>query len=89
MCYQIYELIEILLIDWNFPLLQVGLCLRKFALVSGSILAIWDTLERELGDESKMQIVRLKLSDNKKIIGILLASHSYKKLTQALRTKSK
>lgn len=49
---------------------HVGLRKRIYHILSGSVLSLWDTIEKTLPNhlQSKLQIVRLKMQDDK-IIG--------------------
>ena len=53
---------------------DIGLRTRLYYVLSGSVLSVWSLVESALNaispaNASKMQIVRLKLGDGKKIVG--------------------
>lgn len=55
----------------------MGLRRRSYTVLSGSILAIWQRIENQLSMHSmakgnKMQVIRLKILDGSKIVGILI-----------------
>lgn len=56
---------------------QIGLRRRSYTILSGSILGVWQRIEhqlsaRSISNSNKMQVIRLKLSDGSKVVGILV-----------------
>ncbi|XP_071789882.1 protein strawberry notch homolog 1-like [Asterias amurensis] len=58
---------------------EIGLRRRTHYVLSGSVLSVWDKIEKILalqpGPASKMQIFRLRTDDGSKIVGILIPSN--------------
>lgn len=49
---------------------DVGLRKKIYHIVSGSVLSIWSTIEQVIPNmQSRLQIVRLKMSDGVRVIG--------------------
>lgn len=56
---------------------QVGLRRRTYSVLSGSVLAVWSRVENILArygghGNNKMQVIRLKTTEGKKIVGTLI-----------------
>ena len=52
----------------------MGLRTRTYYVLSGSVLSVWNKVERVLvampgGNNTKMQIIRLRTDDNQRIVG--------------------
>ncbi|PAA74115.1 hypothetical protein BOX15_Mlig015939g2 [Macrostomum lignano] len=52
---------------------EVGLRVRVYHLLAGSVLSVWPTLERVCRN---MQLVRMRASDGKRIVGVLVPPES-------------
>jgi len=59
--------------------------------LAGSVLSVWTKVEEVLthdgnkrGQDSKMQVVRLKLENDRRIVGTLIPSSAMSALTTAL-----
>ncbi|XP_048582469.1 protein strawberry notch homolog 1-like [Nematostella vectensis] len=67
---------------------EVGLRRRSYNILSGSVLSVWSKVEAVLagqpGNSSKMQIIRCKRSDGKKIVGCLIPSNCVAALSRTL-----
>ena len=55
---------------------EVGLRTRTYYVLSGSVLSVWNKVERVLvmmpgGSQTKMQVIRLRTDDNQRIVGKL------------------
>ena len=57
-------------------------------MLSGSVLSVWNKVETMLAQvtNSKMQVIRLKTSDNQKVVGLLIPVTAIQKLKEALTT---
>lgn len=60
-----------------FSLFQVGLRRRTYTVLSGSVLSVWDRVENILtrfasSGQNKMQVIRLKTQDGRKIVGTVI-----------------
>lgn len=64
---------------------DVGLRKRTYHVLSGSILHFWSKMESDIQEINKLQIVRLNIKDNLKIIGILIPERAVKKVLDILR----
>lgn len=64
---------------------------RTYRVLSGSVLAVWERIERQFSAQSsksnnhRMQVIRLKTTDESKIVGILVPKTRVKNLTTDLR----
>lgn len=67
---------------------DIGLKRRTYFILSGSVLSVWARVEHILTttNSSKMQVIRLKTSNNKKIVGILIPKACVIPLYQSLST---
>ncbi|XP_022110300.1 protein strawberry notch homolog 1-like isoform X2 [Acanthaster planci] len=58
---------------------EIGLRRRNYYILAGSVLSVWDRVEKILatqpGPASKMQILRLQTDDGSKIVGIMIPSN--------------
>ncbi|XP_038054684.1 protein strawberry notch homolog 1-like [Patiria miniata] len=67
---------------------EIGLRRRNFYILSGSVLSVWDRVEKILvlqpGPASKMQILRLKTDDGSKIVGIMIPSNCVQAVRSSL-----
>lgn len=61
---------------------------RKYTVLSGSIFAYWSQIEHFVRNESNAQIrvIRLKLTDGTKIVGVLLPNGCIDDILHDLRT---
>lgn len=54
----------------------MGLRRRTYTVLSGSVLAVWARVENTLsirgGSNNKMQVIRLKTTEGRKIVGTLI-----------------
>lgn len=62
---------------------------RTYTVLSGSVLAVWQRVENQLGTRStsnnnKMQVIRLKTAEGNKIVGILVPKHCVESLVADL-----
>lgn len=53
---------------------EIGLRTRTYHVLSGSVLSVWSKVENVLtslpgGNSSKMQIIRLRTDDKRRIVG--------------------
>lgn len=64
---------------------------RRYTVLSGSIFAYWSQIERYVRHDSNSQIrvIRLKLTDGSKIVGVLLPDSSVDDIIHDLRINSK
>lgn len=59
---------------------QNGRRFRTYFVLTGSVIAIWPTLEKALSDSrakqssSSMQLVRISTDDDQKLVGLLVSS---------------
>lgn len=61
--------------------------MRKYYVLSGSVLLCWDDVERVLGRSSpsaKIQIVRAQFEDGMKLVGLLIPDSSSESLADSL-----
>lgn len=72
---------------------EVGLRLKTYNVLTGSILSVWTRVEGVLthdgqrkGQHGKMQVVRMKLGDGKRIVGTLIPSSAMDNLVKTLST---
>jgi len=70
---------------------EVGLRKKTYNVLAGSVLTVWNQVEAVLthdgnrrGANTKMQVVRLKLQDGKRIVGTLIPSSAMTSLLTAL-----
>jgi len=56
-----------------------GLRSRNYYILSGSVLSVWTNVERAVA--SRMQIMRLRTSDGKKIVGKYIQQPGLQKFT--------
>merc|ERR1719266_1308324 len=70
---------------------EVGLRKKTYNVLAGSVLSVWNQVEAVLthdgnrrGASTKMQVVRLKLEDSKRIVGTLIPSSAMSSLLTAL-----
>ncbi|XP_050667303.1 protein strawberry notch isoform X2 [Leptidea sinapis] len=66
---------------------EVGLRVRTYHVLSGSVLAVWARVEAALAARSaahKMQVVRLKTDDGRKIVGTLIPKNCVDSLKETL-----
>lgn len=70
--------------------LQVGLRRRTYTVLSGSVLAVWSRVEATLaargGTNNKMQVIRLKTTDGRKIVGTLIPKNCVDLLVNDLKS---
>ena len=68
---------------------DVGTRIRKYHVLSGSVLLVWGEVEKVLADHAredeavKMQVVRVR-GDNFKVVGLLVPNHCVAELMAAL-----
>ncbi|XP_014663996.1 PREDICTED: protein strawberry notch homolog 1-like [Priapulus caudatus] len=72
---------------------EVGLRRRTYYILSGSVLGVWARVENVLsqtvaGSNAKMQIIRVRTEDGRKIAGMLIHSASVKPLINVLTQDS-
>jgi hypothetical protein len=74
---------------------EIGLRKRTYNVLTGSVLSVWNEVEAVLaqdgnrkGSNSKMQVVRLKLDNDKRIVGTLIPSSAMTPILQALSKSS-
>lgn len=65
---------------------EIGLKRRTYFILSGSVLSVWARVENILAttNSSKMQVIRLRTTSNKKIVGILIPKSCVIPLHQSL-----
>lgn len=65
---------------------EIGLKRRTYFILSGSVLSVWSRVENMLAtkNSSKMQVIRLRTNNNKKIVGILIPKTCVNPLIQSL-----
>lgn len=67
---------------------EVGMRKRTCYVLAGSVLSVWSKLEAilstQVGSSTKMQIIRLKLDDGNKIVGVMIPSNLVQVLTRTL-----
>ena len=64
---------------------DIGLRKRTYHVLSGSILHFWSKMENDIQEINKLQIVRLNIKDNMRIIGILIPERAVKKVLAILK----
>lgn len=65
---------------------------RKYAVLSGSIFAYWNQIEHfwfRRNYNAQIQMIRLKMTDGSKIVGVLLPDDCINDVIDDLRTNSK
>ncbi|XP_048257118.1 protein strawberry notch homolog 1-like [Haliotis rufescens] len=72
---------------------EIGLRTRTYHVLSGSVLSVWSKVEGVLasmpgGASSKMQIIRLRTDDGKRIVGSLIPGNCVNPLTNILSQDS-
>lgn len=72
---------------------EVGLRLKTYNVLTGSVLSVWTRVEGVLthdgqrkGQHGKMQVIRMKLGDGKRIVGTLIPSSAMDNLVKTLST---
>jgi len=70
---------------------EIGLRRKTYNVLAGSVLSVWSQVEAVLthdgnrkGTDSRMQVVRLKLESNKRIVGTLIPNSAMTALLTAL-----
>ncbi|ESN99118.1 hypothetical protein HELRODRAFT_107165 [Helobdella robusta] len=68
---------------------EIGRRSRIYHVLSGSVLSVWTSVERVLaslptGQASRMQIIRLRTTNNRRIVGTLIHPAAIEPLTQLL-----
>lgn len=63
---------------------------RRYTVVSGSIFAYWSQIEHfvRLEPNTQIRMIRLKMTDGRKIVGVLLPDESVDHVLDNLRTSS-
>lgn len=65
---------------------DIGLRHRKYCILSGGILTAWPYLEKKAADvTTRLQIVRLKLDSNNRVIGPIIPQDSVERVKQLLK----
>lgn len=66
---------------------KIGMSRRRYTVLSGSIFAYWNQIERYVRVDSNTQIrmIRLKMTDGSKIVGVLLPNDSIEQVLKDLR----
>lgn len=72
---------------------QIGLRRRTYTVLSGSVLGVWSRVETTLAmkmghHQNKMQVIRLKTKEGKKIVGTLIPKPCVEVLIVDLRKDS-
>lgn len=72
---------------------EIGLRTRTYHVLSGSVLSVWSKVENVLtslpgGNSSKMQIIRLRTDDKRRIVGSLIPGNCLKALCNVLSQDS-
>ncbi|XP_077867871.1 protein strawberry notch homolog 1-like [Saccoglossus kowalevskii] len=71
---------------------EVGLRRRTFHILSGSVLSVWSKVENVLasqgGNNSKVQLIRLRAEDGTKVVGCLIPSNCVLALQASLSQES-
>lgn len=67
----------------------MGLRRRTYSVLSGSVLAVWSRVENILSrygghGNNKMQVIRLKTDDGKKVVGTLIPKNCFDLIKQDL-----
>ncbi|CAH1801640.1 unnamed protein product [Owenia fusiformis] len=73
---------------------EVGLRSRTYHVLSGSVLSIWSKVESVLaanpgGNVSRMQVIRLRTEDGKRIVGTIIPTPALQPLCNVLSQESK
>ncbi|XP_035794307.1 protein strawberry notch-like isoform X2 [Anopheles albimanus] len=67
---------------------EIGLRRRTYSVLSGSVLAVWARVENSLaariGNQSRMQVIRLKTKEGVKIVGTLIPKNCVDQLVKDL-----
>ncbi|XP_053677627.1 protein strawberry notch [Anopheles nili] len=67
---------------------EVGLRRRTYNVLSGSVLAVWarveDSLAARIGNQSRLQVIRLKTKEGVKIVGTLIPKNCVEQLVKDL-----
>lgn len=63
---------------------------RRYSVLSGSLFAYWSQIERFVRIDSNTQIrmIRLKMTDGRKIVGVLLSDDSVVRVLKDLNASS-
>lgn len=63
---------------------------RRYSVLSGSLFAYWSQIERYVRIDSNTQIrmIRLKMTDGRKIVGVLLSDDSVVRVLKDLNASS-
>ena len=72
---------------------ELGLRTRKFYVLAGSVLTVWNKIESVLCsitglNQSRLQIIRVKTNENQKIVGIVVPSTCQKQIESLLKSMS-
>ncbi|XP_053661458.1 protein strawberry notch [Anopheles marshallii] len=71
---------------------EVGLRRRTYSVLSGSVLAVWARVENSLaariGNQSRLQVIRLKTKEGVKIVGTLIPKNCVEQLVKDLASDS-
>uniref|UniRef100_A0A182Q7B7 Strawberry notch n=1 Tax=Anopheles farauti TaxID=69004 RepID=A0A182Q7B7_9DIPT len=71
---------------------EVGLRRRAYTVLSGSVLAVWARVENSLatrvGNQSRLQVIRLKTKEGVKIVGTLIPKNCVEQLVKDLASDS-
>uniref|UniRef100_A0A182PI94 Uncharacterized protein n=1 Tax=Anopheles epiroticus TaxID=199890 RepID=A0A182PI94_9DIPT len=71
---------------------EIGLRRRTYSVLSGSVLAVWARVENSLaariGNQSRLQVIRLKTKEGVKIVGTLIPKNCVEQLAQDLASDS-
>lgn len=70
---------------------EVGLRKKSYNVLTGSVLSVWSKVESVLtndgqkkGQHAKMQVVRMRLEEGRRIVGTLIPSSAMDQLIKAL-----
>lgn len=72
-------------------LCDVGMRRRKYTVLSGSIFAVWDRIELQLRSQDIIkapQVIRLKITDGSKIVGVLVPQECVSGIVEDLQGDS-
>ncbi|KAL5282206.1 sno family protein [Megaselia abdita] len=68
---------------------EIGLRRRTYTVLAGSVLSVWSRVEQLItarcGSNNKMQVIRLKTTNGKKIVGTLIPKNCVELLIQELK----
>ncbi|XP_061511049.1 protein strawberry notch isoform X3 [Anopheles gambiae] len=71
---------------------EIGLRRRTYSVLSGSVLAVWARVENSLaariGNQSRLQVIRLKTKEGVKIVGTLIPKNCVEQLVKDLASDS-